>query len=81
MDYFARFVVEQDVLAVSVAEAEDVPEDGTGGYGARVCEALFEPDVWVFEAFHEEVAEDRVELVADLAVDFDAVVDGSGLRV
>lgn len=56
-------------------------EDGAGGHGARVCESLFEPDVRVLEAFREEVAQDGMELVADLAVDFDAVVDGFGLRV
>lgn len=63
-------------MAVAVAQAEDVAEDGDGGRGACVREAFVEPVVWGFEAFHEEVAEHRVEVVADLAEGFDAVVDG-----
>ena len=55
-------------------------EDRAGGYGARVCEAFFEPDVWVLETFHEEVAQDGVEMFADVAVGFNAMVDGFGLR-
>ena len=75
----ARFLVEQDVVAVAITEAKNVAEDGDGGRGTRVREAFVEPVVRAFEALHEKVAEHRVEVVADLAEGFDAVVDGFGL--
>ena len=56
-------------------------KDGAGRHGACICEPLFKPDVRVLETFHEEVAQDGVELVTDIAVGLDALVDRFGLHV
>jgi hypothetical protein len=66
VDYFSGLFVEQDIVTVAIAKAEDVPENGDGGCGACVCEAALEPFVGVLEALEEEVAEDGVEVVGDL---------------
>ena len=79
--HFSRLLVEQDVVAVAVADAEDVAEDRDGGRGARVGEPFGEPVVRVEEAFEEEVAEHGLEVVADVSEGLDAVREGSGLRV
>lgn len=68
-------------MAMSISKAEDVAEDGDGGCGASVGEAFVKPVVWVFETFHEEVVEDRVEVVNDLAKGLDALVYGFALGV
>ena len=68
-------------MSVAVAEPQDVAEDGDGGCGARVCRSALEPGFWVVEAFGEEVAENRVEVVDDVFEDSDAVVRGAGLGV
>lgn len=61
-------------MPMSISKAEDVAEDRDGGCRACVGESFVKPVVWVFEPFHEEVAEDRVEVVNDLAKGFDALV-------
>lgn len=81
MHHLARFLVQQDVVPVSVAEPEHMAEDRDGGRAARVGEAAVEPFVRVLEAFGEEVAEDGVEVFGHLAEDFDALVDRLGLGV
>lgn len=61
-------------MPMSVSKAEDVAEDRDRGCRASIGESFIKPVVWVFESFHEEVAEDRVEVVNDLAKGFDALV-------
>lgn len=56
-------------------------EDRARRHRARICKPFFEPDVWVEETFHEEVAQDGMELVTDAAVNLDALLHGFGLRV
>ena len=56
-------------------------EHGASCHGARVCEPLLEPDVRILEPFHEEVAKNGLEFLADAAVYLDALIDGLGLCV
>ena len=79
--HFTGRLIEQNILAVPVAQAEHMAKDGAGSHGACIREPLFKPDVWVLEAFHEEVAQDRMELFADAAVGFDALVNRLGLHL
>ena len=67
-------------MAVSVPETENVAEDANGGGGAGIGKAFVEPVVWGLEALHEEVPQHGVEMVADGAEGFDAVVHTFGLR-
>ena len=61
-------------MPMPISKAENVAENGNGGRGAGIREPFIKPVVWVFETFHEEVAEDRVEVVNHLAKGFDALV-------
>lgn len=61
-------------MPMPISEAEDVAEDRDGGCGASIREPFVKPVVWVFEPFHKEVAEDRVEVVNHLAKGSDALV-------
>lgn len=61
-------------MPMPISKAEDVAEDRDGSCRASIGESFIKPVVWVFEAFHEEVAEDRVEVVNDLSKGFDALV-------
>lgn len=68
-------------MPMPISKAEDVAEDGDGGCGASIRDPFVEPVVRVFETFHEEVAEDRVEVVNHLAKCFDALVNRFALGV
>lgn len=81
MDHLASFLIEQDVVAVAIAEAENMAEDGDGGSATRVGEATIEPVVGVLEALHEEVPEDRVKVVRNLAESLDSLFHGFGLCI
>lgn len=68
-------------MPMPISKAEDVAEDGDGGCRASVGEPFVKPVVRVFETFHEEVAEDRVETINDMAKGFDALVYRFGFSV
>lgn len=61
-------------MPMPISKAEDMAEDGDGGCGASIREPFIKPVVWVFETFHEKVAEDRMEVVNDLTIGFDALL-------
>ena len=69
--------VEQDVLAVAVAEAQDVAHHGHDGGGAAVRQARPQPRLRVGEVPHEPLAEER-RVAGDEALEEHLALGGEG---
>ena len=68
---------EEDVFAVAVAEAEDVPDDGHDGAGTGVAEASGEPGAGFGKHFDEPFVEDGGKVRDDFFCE-DGELFGSG---
>lgn len=68
-------------MAMSVAETQHVAENRDGCGAAGIGETFFEPVIRAFESLHEEVAKHGVEMIGNVAKDFDALFYRFGLDV
>lgn len=81
MDDLASLFVEQDIMAMAVAEAKDMAQDRDSGCAARVCEPGGEPCVGPVELVHEEEVHGGL-VVGEHALEFaDACFAGLALYV